>query len=67
MGAGAVAMPAFVFRLNFGGLFLPEVAVGAFRHTPRLGRVRLGDELRYLEKYSAVTAFIAISLLFYGA
>src|SRR6202166_168380 len=68
MGAGAVAMSlALVMRLYFGGIFLPEVAVGALvTNTPGSVESVLVTNLQSLAKYSALTAAIAINLVLYG-
>lgn len=69
MGAGAVAMSlAFVIRLYFGGVFLPEIAVGALAtNTPGSVESVLVTNLQYLAKYTAFTVAIAVNLLLYGA
>ena len=69
MGAGAVAMViSLVIRLYFGGIFLPEVAVGALvTNTPGSVESVLVTNLQYLAKYSALTGAIVINLLLYGA
>ena len=69
MGAGAVALGlSFVIRIYFGGLFLPEVAVGALvTNTPGTVESVLVTNLQYLAKYSALTGAIAVNLLVYGA
>ncbi len=68
MGAGAVAMViSLVIRLYFGGIFLPEVAVGALvTNTPGSVESVLVTNLQYLAKYSALTGAIVINLLLYG-
>ena len=65
MGAGAVAMSiSLVIRLYFGGIFLPEVAVGALvTNTPGSVESVLVTNLQYLAKYSALTVAIAINLV----
>jgi len=69
MGAGAVAMSiSLVIRFLFGGIFLPEVAVGALvTNTPGSVESVLVTNLQYLAKYSALTGAIVINLLLYGA
>jgi DMSO/TMAO reductase YedYZ molybdopterin-dependent catalytic subunit len=69
MGAGAVAMSlSLIIRLYFGGLFLPEVAVGALvTNTPGSVESVLVTNLQYLAKYSALTVAVAVNLLLYGA
>jgi DMSO/TMAO reductase YedYZ molybdopterin-dependent catalytic subunit len=69
MGAGAVAMSiSLAIRLYFGGVFLPEVAVGALvTNTPGSVESVLVTNLQYLAKYSALTGAIIINLLLYGA
>jgi DMSO/TMAO reductase YedYZ molybdopterin-dependent catalytic subunit len=69
MGAGAVAMSlSLVIRLYFGGIFLPEVAVGALvTNTPGSVESVLVTNLQYLAKYSALTVAVAVNLLIYGA
>ncbi len=69
MGAGAVAvLVSFVIRVYFGGIFLPEVAVGALvTNTPGSVESVLVTNLQYLAKYSALAGAIAINLLLYGA
>ena len=52
----------------FGGVFLPEVAVGALvTNTPGSVESVLVTNLQSLAKYSAFTAAIAINVLLYGA
>ena len=59
---------SLVIRLYFGGIFLPEVAVGALvTNTPGSVESVLVTNLQSLAKYSALTAAIAINLLVYGA
>jgi len=59
---------SFVIRLYFGGLFLPEVAVGALvTNTPGTVESVLVTNLQSLAKYSALTGAIAVNLLLYGA
>jgi DMSO/TMAO reductase YedYZ molybdopterin-dependent catalytic subunit len=69
MGAGAVAMSiSLVIRLFFGGVFLPELAVGALvTNTPGSVESVLVTNLQYLAKYSALTGAVIINLLLYGA
>jgi len=69
MAAGAVALSiSFVIRLYFGGLFLPEVAVGALvTNTPGSVESVLVTNLQYVAKYSALTGAIVVNLLIYGA
>jgi DMSO/TMAO reductase YedYZ molybdopterin-dependent catalytic subunit len=69
MGAGAVAMLiSLVIRLYFGGVFLPELAVGALvTNTPGSVESVLVTNLQYLAKYSALTGAVVINLLLYGA
>ncbi len=69
VGAGAVALSiSFVIRLYFGGLFLPEVAVGALvTNTPGSVESVLVSNLQYLAKYSALTGAIAVNLALYGS
>jgi len=68
VGAGAVALSvSFIVRLFFGGIFLPEIAVGALvTNTPGSVESVLVTNLQSLAKYSAFTAAIAINLLLYG-
>ncbi|MDA4132300.1 MAG: molybdopterin-dependent oxidoreductase, partial [Thaumarchaeota archaeon] len=68
MGAGAVAMSlSLLIRLYFGGIFLPEVAVGALvTNTPGSVESVLVTNLQYLAKYSALTVAVVINLLLYG-
>ncbi len=59
---------SLVIRLYFGGIFLPEVAVGALvTNTPGSVESVLVTNLQYLAKYSALTVAVAINLLLYGA
>ncbi len=69
VGAGAVALSiSFVIRLYFGGIFLPEVAVGDLvTNTPGSVESVLVTNLQYIAKYSALTGAIAVNLLLYGA
>ena len=69
MGAGAAATSiSFAVRMYFGGVFLPEVAVGALvTNTPGSVESVLVTNLQYLAKYSALTGAIVINLLLYGA
>lgn len=69
MGAGAVAMSiSLLIRFYFGGVFLPEVAVGALvTNTPGSVESVLVTNLQYLAKYSALTGAVAINLVLYGA
>jgi DMSO/TMAO reductase YedYZ molybdopterin-dependent catalytic subunit len=68
MGAGAVAMSiSLVIRIYFGGLFLPEVAVGALvTNTPGSVESVLVTNLQSLAKYSALTGAIVVNLVLYG-
>jgi DMSO/TMAO reductase YedYZ molybdopterin-dependent catalytic subunit len=67
-GAGAVAIGlSFLIRVFFGGVFLPEIAVGALvTNTPGTVESVLVTNLQYIAKYSALTGAIAINLLLYG-
>jgi len=69
MGAGAVAMSISLFiRFYFGGVFLPELAVGALvTNTPGSVESVLVTNLQYLAKYSALAGAIIINLVLYGA
>lgn len=69
MAAGATAMSvSFVVRIFFGGIFLPEVAVGALvTNTPGTVESVLVTNLQYLAKYSALTGAIVVNVLLYGA
>ncbi|MDG6915264.1 MAG: sulfite oxidase [Nitrososphaerota archaeon] len=69
VAGGAVALAvSFVIRVYFGGVFLPELAVGALvTNTPGAVESVLVTNLQYLAKYSAFAAAIAINLLLYGA
>jgi DMSO/TMAO reductase YedYZ molybdopterin-dependent catalytic subunit len=68
VGAGAVALSiSFIIRISFGGVFLPELAVGALvTQTPGSVESVLVTNLQYLAKYSALAGAIAINLLIYG-
>jgi DMSO/TMAO reductase YedYZ molybdopterin-dependent catalytic subunit len=68
MGAGAVALAiSFLIRVFFGGVFLPEVAVGALvTNTPGTVESVLVTNLQYIAKYSALTGAIVVNLLLYG-
>jgi len=68
VAAGAVALSiSFVIRAFFGGVFLPELAVGALvTQTPGSVESVLVVNLQYLAKYSAFAGAIAINLLLYG-
>ena len=69
MGAGAAALAlSLVIRLYFGGVFLPEIAVGALvTNTPGTVESVLVSNLQYLAKYSALTIAVVINLCLYGA
>ena len=68
MGAGAVALGiSFLVRIFFGGVFLPELAVGALvTQTPGSVESVLVTNLQYIAKYSALTGAIGVNLLLYG-
>jgi DMSO/TMAO reductase YedYZ molybdopterin-dependent catalytic subunit len=68
VGAGALALSiSFIVRAFFGGVFLPELAVGALvTQTPGSVESVLVINLQYLAKYSAFAGAIAINLLLYG-
>jgi DMSO/TMAO reductase YedYZ molybdopterin-dependent catalytic subunit len=68
MGAGAVALGiSFLIRVLFGGVFLPEIAVGALvTNTPGTVESVLVTNLQSLAKYSALTGAILINLVLYG-
>lgn len=68
IGAGAVAISiSLLIRVFFGGIFLPEVAVGALvTQTPGSVESVLVTNLQYLAKYSALAGAIAVNLLLYG-
>jgi DMSO/TMAO reductase YedYZ molybdopterin-dependent catalytic subunit len=69
MGAGAIALGiSFIVRTYFGGVFLPEIAVGALvTNTPGSVESVFVTNLQSLAKYSAFTTAIAINILLYGA
>jgi DMSO/TMAO reductase YedYZ molybdopterin-dependent catalytic subunit len=69
VGAGAVALSiSFVIREFFGGVFLPELAVGALvTQTPGSVESVLVTNLQSLAKYSALAGAIAINLALYGS
>jgi len=59
---------SLVIRLYFGGVFLPELAVGALvTNTPGSVESVLVTNLQSIAKYSALTGAIIINLLLYGA
>ncbi len=68
IGAGAVALAvSFVVRSLFGGVFLPELAVGALvTQTPGTVESVLVTNLQSLAKYSALIGSIVVNLLLYG-
>ncbi|HUI01826.1 MAG TPA: molybdopterin-dependent oxidoreductase [Nitrososphaerales archaeon] len=68
VGAGAVALlVSLVIRLFFGGVFLPEIAVGALvTNTPGTVESVLVTNLQYVAKYSALTGAIIVNLVLYG-
>jgi DMSO/TMAO reductase YedYZ molybdopterin-dependent catalytic subunit len=68
MGAGAVALEvSFLIRVFFGGVFLPEVAVGVLvTQTPGAIESVLITNLQYIAKYAALTGAILINALIYG-
>jgi len=68
VGAGAVALGiAFFIRLTFGGIFLPEIAVGALvTQTPGAVESVLVTNLQYIAKYSALTGAVVVNLALYG-
>jgi DMSO/TMAO reductase YedYZ molybdopterin-dependent catalytic subunit len=68
MGAGAVALAtSFLVRVFFGGVFLPEIAVGALvTNTPGTVESVLVTNLQYIAKYSALAGAIVVNLLLYG-
>ncbi len=67
-GAGAVAIGVSVLiRVFFGGVFLPEVAVGALvTQTPGSIESVLVTNLQYLAKYSALAGAVVVNILLYG-
>jgi DMSO/TMAO reductase YedYZ molybdopterin-dependent catalytic subunit len=68
MGAGAAALGlSFLIRVFFGGVFLPEVAVGALvTQTPGSVESVFVTNLQSIAKYSALTGAIVINVLLYG-
>lgn len=68
MSAGAVALGiSFFIRMFFGGVFLPEIAVGALvTNTPGTVESVLVTNLQYIAKYSALAGAIVINVLLYG-
>src|SRR5260370_15491636 len=68
VGAGAVALSiSFIVREFFGGVFLPELAVGALvTQTPGSVESVLVTNLQHLAKYSAFAGAIVINLFLYG-
>ncbi len=68
VGAGAVAIGiSFLVRVYFGGVFLPELAVGALvTQTPGSIESVLVTNLQYIAKYSALAGAVAVNLLLYG-
>jgi DMSO/TMAO reductase YedYZ molybdopterin-dependent catalytic subunit len=68
MAAGAVALAVSLsMRFFFGGVFLPEIAVGVLvTNTPGTVESVLVTNLQYLAKYSALTGAVAVNLLLYG-
>lgn len=69
MGAGAAAVSvSFAIRILFGGLFLPEVAVGALvTNTPGPVESVLVTNLQELAKYSALAGATVVNVMLYGA
>lgn len=67
-GAGAVAIGlSFLIRVLFGGVFLPEIAVGALvTNTPGSVESVLVTNLQYIAKYSALTGALVINAFLYG-
>ncbi|MDA4118406.1 MAG: molybdopterin-dependent oxidoreductase, partial [Thaumarchaeota archaeon] len=68
MGAGAIALGiSFIIRILFGGVFLPELAVGALvTQTPGSVESVLVTNLQSLAKYSALSGAILINVVLYG-
>jgi DMSO/TMAO reductase YedYZ molybdopterin-dependent catalytic subunit len=58
---------SFLVRVFFGGVFLPELAVGALvTQTPGSIESVLVTNLQYIAKYSALAGAVVVNLLLYG-